>query len=136
MAAKTFATLIGTTVIAATITAFPFHVSAEQVSAPGMVTCFGPFGRESTRSDLVRAFGAANIVDQEIEMMGLAHWRATVIYPNDSQRRLEMIFTGELAPRLMFIHIPKESQWTSWRNVHIAMPLEEVEVLNESPSSS
>jgi hypothetical protein len=135
MVAKTFATLIGTTVIAATITAFPFHVSADQAPAPGMVACADPFGREATRSDLVRAFGAANVVDQEIEVHeGAARWGGTVVYPNDPRRRLE-VFLDDLANGrgwLMTV-IRGKSQWTGWRNVHVGMTLEEVEVLNGKP---
>jgi hypothetical protein len=120
-------------IIAAIVTTFSLHVSADQVLAPGTVACADPFGRD-TRSDLVRTFGAANVVDQEIEGHGGAGWLGTVIYPNDPRRRLEILWGDEVNRRLLAaIWIRGESEWTGWRKVHIGMTLEEVEGLNGKP---
>ncbi len=82
--------------IAAMMVTFALRVSADQVPTPGTVACADPFGRESTRLDLVRAFGAANVVDQEIQGHGGAGWLGTVIYPNDPQRRLDILWGDEV----------------------------------------
>src|SRR5579871_2347297 len=98
-------------VIAAMTTTFSLHVCADQVPAPGTVACADPFGRESARSDLVRAFGAASVVDQEIEGHGGAGWLGTVIYPNDPRRQLEILWGDEVNRRLLAaIWIRGESQ--------------------------
>jgi hypothetical protein len=120
-------------IIVAAISMFSLYVSADQVPPPGTVACTDPFGRESTRLDLVRAFGAANVVDEQIDGPGGVAWR-TVIYPNDPRRRLEILWGDEENRRLLAaIWIRGESQWTGWRKVHIGMTLEEIEGLNGRP---
>jgi hypothetical protein len=124
---------IGVMVLAAAMTTFPVHAFADQVPAPGTVACADPFGHESTGPDLVRAFGADNVVDQDIEVESAAQ-QGTVIYPNDPRRRLEIFWADKVNRRLLVaIQISGESQWTGWRKVHTGMPLEEVEFLNGKP---
>jgi hypothetical protein len=117
------------------VTSFsPVHVFAGQVPAPGVIACANPFGRDSTRSDLVRAFGAANVVDQEVEGHGGVSWYGTVIYPKDPRRRLEILWGDEVNRRLLAsVRILYKSRWMGWRNMRIGMPLEEVENLNGKP---
>jgi hypothetical protein len=112
----------------------PLSASADQTPSPGTVRCTGSFGREASRSDLVRTFGAANVVDQEIEGHGGEAWLGTVVYPDDPERRLEILWGDEKNQRLPgAIWITKESEWRGWRDVHIGMPLETVESLNGNP---
>lgn len=125
--------LVQIIVTAATIATISF-VNADEVKAPGRVVSSDPFGRDSTRADLDRAFGAANLVDQDIEGHGGAGWMGTVIYPQDPRRQLEVLWGDEENKRLLAaIWIRGESQWTGWHNVHIGMTLEEVEALNGKP---
>lgn len=60
--------------------------------------------------------------------------RGTVIYPNDPERRLEVLWGDEIHRRLLAsVLIRERSRWKGWREVHIGMSLKEVEALHEKP---
>jgi hypothetical protein len=107
---------------------------ADPASTPGTVTCAGVFGRESSYSDMVSLFGAANVVLEGIEGTEGIEIPGTVIYPNDPLRRLEVLWIdAEMHRHPGAIWISNESHWKGWRGVRIGMTLEDVETLNGKP---
>jgi hypothetical protein len=121
--------------IAAIAAAFSWCASADQVAAPGAVTCEGPFAGDSSHAKVVDAFGNENVTFQEVGgVEGEKLW-ATVIYPNDPRRQLEISRKESAARRhLEAIRISGETQWSGGRSVRIGMTLLQIEALNGKPS--
>src|SRR3954468_16436933 len=64
-----------------------------------LIQCEGPFGRNAGHSDLVKAFGSKNVVDQEIDGVEGQKIKASVLYPDDPKVRLEFVWSDEKARR-------------------------------------
>jgi hypothetical protein len=54
----------------------------------------GPINYRVTRAELVRRYGAANVVDEEVGVGEGDTDTATVLFPNDSERRIEILLAG------------------------------------------
>lgn len=62
----------------------------------------GAFAASSTRQDLVRHFGAANCIDQDLDAGEGEMASGTVVFPQESRRTLEVFWKDpktKLAPR-------------------------------------
>jgi hypothetical protein len=121
-------------IIASVALSFCGHASAEDIAAPGAVTCQGPFARDSSHLMIARIFGDKNVVVQEVEGGEGTKLSATIIYPNDLRRRLEILWKNENARQgIDVVSILGESQWTVGRDLKLGMTLDEVEALNGGP---
>jgi hypothetical protein len=114
------------------------RVAADRIDAPGAVECEGPFARDTTHKKLVAAFGASNVVyGKKIRDTWSPGFTArspgTVLYPQDSARRLK-IFWGDPEHKrfLVSIVIDGKSQWSAG-GLRLGMTLQQVETLNEQP---
>ena len=88
----------------------PSFAPAERAAAPRVIKCEGPFGRNATRADVIKAFGA-NAVDERIRHDDPdSNLRATVLYPKDPKRRLEIIWEDQKARRTPTIKITGEER--------------------------
>ena len=72
---------------------------AESVASSRVIKCEGPFGRNAGHSDLVKAFGSKNVVEQEIDGAEGQKIKASVLYPDDPKARLEFIWSDEKGRR-------------------------------------
>jgi hypothetical protein len=106
--------------------------SAAAAQEPLVVNCEGPFGRNATRADVVKAFGA-NAVDAVLEPEPEVKLKATVLYPEDPKRRLEIIWDDQKARRRPTIGITGESSWATQNGIRLGMGLAEIERLNGKP---
>ena len=119
-------------VIAATVS---WCALADHVAAPGPVTCEGPFARNSGHGKVIGAFGKENV---RFELVGGPEgedlW-ATVIYANDPQRRLEILWKDSTELRnLEAVRISEEkTRWSGDHGVRIGMTLNQIEALNGKP---
>ena len=59
---------------------------AESVASSRVIKCEGPFGRNAGHSDLVKAFGSKNVVEQEIDGAEGQKIKASVLYPTTPRR--------------------------------------------------
>ena len=73
--------------------------SAEPAASSRLIKCEGPFGRNAGHSDLVKAFGNKNVVEQEIDGAEGQKIKASVLYPDDPKARLEFVWSDEKARR-------------------------------------
>ena len=106
---------------------------AERAASPRVIKCEGPFGRNASHADLVKAFGSGNVVYQDIDGAGGETIKASVLYPNDAKAKLEIIWGDEKARRRPMIRAKDQSGWASMNGIRIGMALEEIEKMNGKP---
>jgi len=106
---------------------------ADRATAPRVLKCEGPFGRDAGHADLIQAFGADNVVEQEIEGAEGDKTKATVLYPGDPKARLEITWGDEQARRGPIIRATYQSAWAIANGIHIGTALTEVEKINGKP---
>jgi hypothetical protein len=107
--------------------------SAERATPTRVVKCEGPFGRNATHADLVKAFGSDNVVYREVEGVDGKPIKASVVYPNDPKARLEVNWGDEKARRGPTVLIKDQSAWVAANGIRIGTELAEVEKLNGKP---
>src|SRR4029077_17801724 len=108
--------------------------SAESAASSRVIKCEGPFGRNAGHSDLVKAFGSKNVVDQEIEGVEGHKIKASVVYPDDPKARLEFVWGDETArSRPTLIRATDESAGVAPNGIRIVAPLAEIEQMNGKP---
>jgi hypothetical protein len=64
-----------------------------------VLSCSGPFAKESGAADLAAVFGAVNVREEEVGGAEGESVKATVLYPDDPKRRLEIAWWDEAARR-------------------------------------
>lgn len=106
---------------------------AERAASPRVIKCEGPFGRNASHADLVKAFGSSNVVYQDIDGTEGETIKASVLYPNDPKAKLEIIWGDEKARRRPMIRAKDQSSWASANGIRIGMALEEIEKMNGKP---
>src|SRR5262249_40848547 len=82
---------------------------------PGnIVICSGIFGRDSSHLKLAQTFEAQNIAYTEVAGPGGTKIMASVLYPKDPKRRLEVLWENEPARSdLSVISINGQSTWSA-----------------------
>ena len=101
--------------------------------APRTITCSGVFARESTHLKLATAFDSKNVAFTEVDADG-GKVMASVIYPSDPKRRLEVLWQNEGSRSdTSVIVISGQSGWTGPRGLRLGLPLVALEKLNGKP---
>jgi hypothetical protein len=96
-----------------------------------VVQCQGPFAHDTSEAKLIAAFGAKNVVFEEVSGSGGTKLNATVLFPNDPKRRLEVLWIDEeTRTKPASIVIEGGSGWLGPKGVKIGTPLSDVERLN------
>jgi hypothetical protein len=108
-------------------------VAAPKKADP-VVACTGPFAKSVTHASLVKAFGKRNVA---IERVGIGEGEmqtASVIFPRDKARRIEVLWIDEKRRRNPSeIRTGIESTWRTEQGIRRGMSLGEVEALNGRP---
>ena len=108
--------------------------SAEPAASSRLIKCEGPFGRNAGHSDLVKAFGNKNVVEQEIDGAEGQKIKASVLYPDDPKARLEIVWSDEKARRRpTLIRAADQSAWATTNGIRIGTALAEIEQMNGKP---
>ncbi len=106
-----------------------FVVGAASGSEAWVLSCEGPFGQPITRDELVRRFGHAHVADEPL-WLGEGFWeRGTVVFPDSSKLRVEILWAdtlAERAPRIVRVR-GGESRWPGPLGVTLGMDLRAVE---------
>src|SRR6266700_2331035 len=98
------------------------------------VACKGTFAKESGHIRLAQSFGAQNIDFAQVSGADGATMMASVLFPKDPKRRLEVLWdddTTRAGTRL--IVITGQSTWTAPKGLHLGLPLAALEKLNGKP---
>jgi hypothetical protein len=106
---------------------------AERAAPARALKCEGPFGRNASHADLVKAFGSSNVVDRDVEGVDGQPIKASVVYPNDPKSRLQVIWSDEKARRGPTVMVKEQSAWAAANGIRIGSDLAEVEKLNGKP---
>jgi hypothetical protein len=97
------------------------------------IKCEGPFARNATHNDLVKAFGAANVRYTDIPSAEGQTEKGTVVFPNNPKARLDIFWANEKARRQPSIRIRAPSEWRAPNGIRIGTALAEIERTNGKP---
>jgi len=98
------------------------------------VACSGAFAKNSSHIRLAQIFGTQNITFTEVDGMQNSKIPATVLYPKDPKRHLEVLWSNETSrsdTRLVVIN--GQSTWTGPKGVRLGLPIAALEKLNGKP---
>jgi hypothetical protein len=101
---------------------------------PFVLRCGAPIALDSTHAKIVTAAGVGNVAFQRVDTGGGDKIGATVIYPKDPTRRLEVIWTDHKArAKPSTVRVNGKSQWAIDNGLRIGASITEVEALNRKP---
>ena len=98
------------------------------------IACDGVFVKDSNHSKLALKYDARNVVYSDVDGPSGTKIKASVLYPNDPRRRLEVVWLNEQARTdLLVISINGRSQWTAPSGLKLGLPLAALEKANGRP---
>jgi hypothetical protein len=98
------------------------------------VVCKGAFGKDSSHLKLAIAFDSRNITFTEVDGGSVGKVQASVIYPSDTKRRLEVWWNNPASRTDTYlIVINGQSTWVAPKGVRLGLPLVALEKLNKKP---
>jgi hypothetical protein len=95
----------------------------------------GAINSHTTRKDLVRMYGAANVVDQDVDIGEGEMQSATFLFPKDPQRQIEISWKdpdNKTAPESAQI-LGNKSLWHGVHGITLGTSISELERLNGRP---
>jgi len=95
----------------------------------------GAINANTTRKDLVRMYGAANVVDEEADVGEGELESVTTLFPKDSKRSIEIMWKDpdkKTAADSLTIR-GCASRWKTAHNISLGMSLKQLESLNGRP---
>jgi hypothetical protein len=108
----------------------------KRIAAPRSIACSGVFGRESTHLKLAIAFDSKNLVFTEVDGPEGSKLNASVLFPNDPKRRLEVLWQNEAnRADTSLIVVGGKSQWVGPKGLRLGMTLAALEKANGKPFS-
>ncbi len=102
--------------------------------APGrtVVSCSGPFAKDSGMLALAMAFDSRNVIYTEETVQG-TKVGASILFPKDPKRRLEVWWSNPNRTGTYLIDITGQSTWTGPGGLRLGLTLAELEKLNHKP---
>ncbi len=103
---------------------------------PGrVVTCSsGAFAKHSDHLKLAQSYGVHNVDFTEVSGDDGSTLMASVLFPNDPKRRLEVLWDDDTQREgIRMIVIAGQSTWTAQKGVHLGLPLAALEKVNGKP---
>ena len=98
------------------------------------IACVGAFSKDSSNLRLAMTFDSKNITFTEVEADGGAKVQASVLFPNDPKRRLEIWWANPAArSQTYLIVINGQSTWTGPGGMKLGLTLAQLEKLNHKP---
>jgi len=98
------------------------------------VACSGAFGKASNHTSLAAAFGEQNVVFTDVDGPEGSTLKASVLYPKDPKRRLEVLWHDETTRAdTSLIVINGHSNWTAPKGLRLGLALAALEKLNGRP---
>jgi len=95
----------------------------------------GSINTHTKRSDLVRMFGAVNVVDQNVDVGDGELQSATFLFPKDPERRLEILWKdpdSKTSPQSADI-LGEKSRWHTIHGITLGTPASDLEHFNGRP---
>jgi hypothetical protein len=114
--------------------AAPAAVKRAPASPTQVIACGGIFGKDSSHTILAETFETQNIAYTTVDGPGGSKLMATVIYPKDPKRRLEVLWNNDASRSdLSVISINGQSTWIAPKGLKLGMPIAALEKLNGKP---
>ena len=110
-------------------------VAARKSARPAprtVIACSGPFAQDSGMLELAMIFDSRNMIFTEEKVQG-SEVGATVLYPKDPKRRLEVWWSNPNRTGLYLIDIAGKSAWTGPNDLRLGLTVPELESLNHKP---
>jgi hypothetical protein len=103
-------------------------------TGPTTVACNGVFAKDSAHLKLAMRYDSRNLIWGQVDGPEGTKLNASVLFPNDPKRRLEVLWNDEASRSdLQLIAINGQSQWTAPRGLRLGMPLAALEKANGRP---
>lgn len=102
---------------------------------PGtVVACGGVFGKDSSHLKLAQRFDSRNIVYGEVDGPEDSKIPASILYPRDPKRRLEVLWRNEASrSETSLVAINGKSQWVAPHGLKLGLTITALEKLNGRP---
>ena len=98
------------------------------------IACVGAFSKDSSHLRLAMTFDSKNITFTDVEADGGTKVPASVLFPNDPKRRLEVWWANPTArSQTYLIVINGQSAWTGPGGMKLGLTLAQLEKLNHKP---
>jgi hypothetical protein len=115
--------------VAAVTSSAPRHAEP-----PRVIVCSGVFGKDSSHLKLAQTYEAQNITYTEVDGPEGSKMMASVLYPKDPKKRLEVLWQNDASRSdLSVISINGQSSWVAPKSIHLGVPLATLEKLNGRP---
>ena len=99
-----------------------------------LVACNGVFAKDSTHQKLAIKYDLRNIVFTDVDGQDGSKMKASVLFPNDPKRRLEVLWQNETTrAATSLIVITGQSTWVAPKGLKIGLPLAAIEKANGKP---
>ena len=108
--------------------------SSKAAAQPRQIDCRGAFARDSSHIRLAQIFGPDNVTFTDVEGPENTKIQASVLFPRDPARRLEMLWNNTASRSgTQVIAINGKSAWAAPRGIKLGAQLAAVEKLNGKP---
>jgi len=98
------------------------------------VACAGAFAKNSSHLKLAQAYGPLNLTFAEVDGPQNSKLMASVLYPKDPKRHLEVLWNNEAARSdTSLVVINGQSTWTGPKGLRLGLPIAALEKLNGKP---
>lgn len=119
---------------AANATADPVAAGRSGRARPDVVTCSGAFGKDSSHLRLAMVYDSRNVTFTEVDAGSGKTVEASVLFPKDPRRRLEVWWSKpDLRKDTFLIVINGQSDWIAPGRIRLGLSLPQLEKLNGKP---
>ena len=120
--------------LASTLALLAGPLWAQQRTPTTVVACSGAFAKDSSHLKLAMFFGSKNITFTDVAASDGSKVPASVLFPNDPKRRLEVWWSNITARKdIHLIVVGGQSTWTAPGGLRLGQTLEQLEKLNHKP---
>lgn len=107
---------------------------AKPQAPANVIACSGVFARDSSHLKLAIKYDSRNIAYGPVDAADGSKLNASILFPNDPKRRLEVLWTNEAARSgLSVIAIGGQSQWIAPKGLKLGLALAALEKINGRP---
>ena len=114
--------------------ATPPHAESTRGDGPRVIACSGVFAKDSSHLKLATRFDSRNVAFTEVDGPEGSRLMASVLFPKDPKRRLEVLWQNEASRSdTHLIVINGQSTWTAPKGLRLGLALPALEKLNGKP---
>jgi hypothetical protein len=108
--------------------------ASKPAAVSNVLTCGGVFGKDSTHLKLAIKFDSRNVVFGDVDGPDGGKIKASILFPNDPKRRLEVVWNNDASRSDMsVIAINGKSQWVAPKGLKLGLTLPALEKANGRP---